>query len=657
MAGSHFNDDMDFGWDTGFAQTNQVDDDYTYRTLDGSYITDDGYVRKRKKHRRRRRHVNPVVVFIIVLLIALIAAAGVCGYTLLSQAREVKSQAKEVVALVETMPDAILSGNTDSLSATADRVVTLSDEIEATVHGTLWDMATYIPVYGTDVKSAQTLSDTLSLLANDALKPLADSLQGVSLSGLFSNKRINIEKLTALTDALTPIIPVIENAADTVEDLPEAHVAQVRDYITKVREPLSAIDGILEDAEALLPLLPDVFGASGTRTYFVIAQKQAELRSIAGLPGAVGFVTISDGYIEVGDFGSVRSQKEGSLDGYVGETEEEYYAFYGEDLYKSMAELTFLPEFERVGQLAMDFCAAYWPDTKVDGVVALTPTFVEHLMAATNSSVEVEGQVLNGSTTAYMLNHGAYLLYEESEVSTRSDEFFSEAADSCVEAVFDNIGNVSLTDLVELLDYDASKQNFLMYMDNPTEQAAVRDLKLSGNLDYDEATPQLGVYLNDYTWSAIDWYLATETRVGQALTNNDGSVTYNVTTYIKSTLTYDELENIPSYVYGYNGKKVDDSDIMTRIYLFAPYGGSISDIQISYDGDYSEQMLELCTYNGERTVWYHNCYVIDLHTLSEGLNTITYTVTTGKGAEEPLTVRQTPMANEKQGNVIKAWEL
>ena len=660
-AGSHFAndvnfDDEDFGWDTSFDKARNADDDYAYRALDGSYITDDGYIRKRKKHRRRKRRVSPILVFFIVLLLALVAVAGVFGYILLGEAREVKSQAKEVVSLVESVPDAILSGENASLVATANRVAELAEDINATVHGTLWDVATYIPVYGSDIKSAQTLGNTLVNLSDNALVPLANSLEGVSLSGLFANRRVNIEKLTTLTEALAPIIPVIEEASESVEALPDAHIRQVGDYITKVRQPLSEISDILGETEAILPLLPEVFGSEGTRTYFIIAQKQSELRSIAGLPGAVGFVTITDGYIEVGDFGSVRNQREGTLDGYVGETTEERVAFSGEDLYKNMAELTFLPEFERVGQLALEYCAAYWPTTKVDGIVALTPTLVEHLMTATGSVVNVQGQTLDGSNTAYMLNHGTYLLYEDDEVSKKSDEFFSEAADACIDAVFENVGNVSLTDLVGLVNKDAKLQNFLMYMADEEEQQAVRHLRLAGNLDYDEAEPMLGVYLNDYTWSAIDWYLGCETSVGQALTNNDGSVTYQVTTTIRSTLTDEEAANVPSYVTGYNGRKMSRADILTRVYFFAPYGGQITDLEISYEGDYEDAVMEKCTYNGERTVWGHKCYVVDLHTLAQGVNTITYTVTTGTGAQEPLTMRQTPMSNESLGSVVLAWE-
>ena len=657
--GSHFEDDYD--WGQAYYQARGVkraspSNDYRSRVAGGQYM-DDGYIRKRKKRRRKRRAWVPVLVFVLVFLLALAAALGVCGYTLYNQAQEVKAQAKEVVALVESMPDAITSRDTTTLDSTTSQVVTLADEINATVHGPLWNMATYIPVYGTDVKSAQTLGDTLVSLANDALVPIAQNLKGTSLSDLFSERRVNVEKLTALANAVTPVIPVVEEAAATMDALPEAHIQQVADYIEKVREPLNKVSNILTSVNELLPLLPNVFGAGGTRTYFVIAQKQAELRSTGGMPGAVGFVTVTNGYIEVGDFGSVASLSNYSMKGYVSETEEEYNFFFGVDLYKRYAELTFLPEFERVGQLTLDYCANYWPGVQIDGVVAVTPTFLQYLMAMTGSSVEVQGVMLDGNTTAQVLNHDVYNLYENDEAGEKSDEFFSEAADAAVDAVFANFGGMSLGKLSDLLTKSSGASQFFMWMANAEEQQAVRKLSLSGNLDYTVEEPQLGVYLNDYTVSAIDWYLGCTTYVGNPVQNADGTVTYDVVTYVTNYLTNEEAEEQVDYITGYRGAKYSRADIMTRIYLFAPYGGRITDVQISYSGEGEEEYAESMARNyGERSVWNHTGWCVQVHTLAQSTNTISYKVTCAAGLTQQLNVRQTPMANQANGTVIYAWE-
>ena len=624
----------------------------SYQALDGSYVTADGYVRKRK---RRRRSVAPVVAFVVVLLLGLVAIGGFFGFRLLSEAREVKAQAKEVVALVEDVPDAILAGDTASLPQTANQVSSLAGQINNTVHGTLWNIASYLPYVGSDIKSAQVLGDTLVDLSANALVPVSNSLQGLDLGDLIANRRINIEKLSLLTGAIGQVTPVIERAAATIDALPTANIQQVRDYIEKVREPLSEINDTLSEVSEFTTLLPQVFGSTGTRTYMVIAMNSAELRSSGGLPGAFGFVTVSNGYIEVGDFGSVGSLSEETMQGRtVSETAEERAFFVGVDLYARYAELTFLPEFERVGELAMDYAAIYWPDVAVDGVMAVDPTFLQHLMAVTGASAQVEGVTLDGTSANRVLIHDVYTMYDADEVNTKSNEFFTEAADACVEAVFDNLGNMGLKDLTDLLTGNSEEGHFFLWMDDDTEQAAVRKLSFSGNLDYDAREPQLGVYLNDHTWSKIDWYLGCLTEVGEGYINGQGGTTYEVTTYIKNNLTEDMAMELPRYITGVNNNKYRRDDIMTDVYLFAPYGGTITDIEISYTGDGDADAMILYRYEG--TVWQHQGHYMQFHQLGQGVVTIKYKVNTAYEAEAPLTVRQTPMAQEGYGSVTYAWD-
>ena len=103
--------------------------------------------------------------------------------------------------------------------------------------------------------------------------------------------------------------------------------------------------------------------------------------------------------------------------------------------------------------------------------------------------------------------------------------------------------------------------------------------------------------------------------------------------------TYDNVYG--DYITGYNTAKRNRSDMIDKVYLFAPAGGSISDVTI--DGYVpSEYPLKEGTYNGNQ-VWY-----VTLQTSGLETSTITYNVTTAANAAD-LTVRQTPTAQEVAG--------
>ena len=59
---------------------------------------------------------------------------------------------------------------------------------------------------------------------------------------------------------------------------------------------------------------------------------------------------------------------------------------------------------------------------------------------------------------------------------------------------------------------------------------------------------------------------------------------------------------------------------------------------------------------GEGTVWGYQGHTVQFHTPAQGTMTITYKVNTSYDAKDPLTVRQTPMAQEAYGSVTLAWE-
>ena len=149
------------------------------------------------------------------------------------------------------------------------------------------------------------------------------------------------------------------------------------------------------------------------------------------------------------------------------------------------------------------------------------------------------------------------------------------------------------------------------------------------------------MYVSDDTYSKIAWFLSLHTTINSSTKNADGTTTYNVTTTLTNNLDPNEAYNQVDYITGYNTAKRNRSDMIDKVYLFAPAGGSISDVTIN---GYipSEFPLKEGTYNGNQ-VWY-----VTLQTSGLETSTLTYNVTTAADAAE-LSIRQTPTAQEVAG--------
>ena len=146
----------------------------------------------------------------------------------------------------------------------------------------------------------------------------------------------------------------------------------------------------------------------------------------------------------------------------------------------------------------------------------------------------------------------------------------------------------------------------------------------------------MGVYVNNYSYSKMDWFLDKRTSIDSAVENADGSTTYHVTTTLKNTMTSQEKAEMPGYFQGHNGISQDIDDEVLRLYLYAPAGGSISDIKTSGSG--SIEMNE-ATHDGLKVAWG------GVHMLLGQDIKVEYTVTTSKDSgHKELQVRTTPTA-------------
>jgi hypothetical protein len=101
-------------------------------------------------------------------------------------------------------------------------------------------------------------------------------------------------------------------------------------------------------------------------------------------------------------------------------------------------------------------------------------------------------------------------------------------------------------------------------------------------------------------------------------------------------LTPEEAATLPAYVAGYNTTKRSSDDMVTDVWLYAPAGGSISNIQLAGTG---EAYLV-----GPMGLYGFETYYVRTNATQGQDVVITYTVTTATSATEALKVQMTPLA-------------
>ena len=588
--------------------------------------TSNGLVRHRhRKGERKKRRVAAVVAVIVAVVLV---AFGVSGFMLFNSAKTVKSQAKETVEIVGGLKDKVTSGDFSTLPDDAKKIDELCSSMKKETSSPVWTMASFIPVYGGDINAARTMVDALSDVSSGALVPMADNLAQATPGKLFQDGTINVSALQAVADSLSDSSKAFKSANEKIQGIGDTHIAQVTELVDRAKDGFATLNGAVDAAEKVAPVLPQMLGANGqTRNYLLYAMNNVEIRACGGFGGSQGLISVTDGQMSIGEFVPRIGLSE---DEAVESVDEEDEALFGNhsNLYNSGN--TYSPDWPRNSQRV----AALWKSQygqDVDGVVGIDPVFLQYLLGLVGNVSLPDGTVVDGTNAAKVLMHDVYWNYPVEE----SDGIFASVASAAFDKILGGIGDVDVTKLVSAVERGAEEGRLIAWMKNDDEQNAIKEMNIDASLpDPDDPSedPVAGVYFNNLSFSKLDWYLNADTQIGQGIKNGDGTCSYRITVTLTNIMTQEEAGKLPDYVAASAPDAARDDERL-NVSLFAPTGGNITDLTV----EGTQFGLGAATWHG--IPFYSG--TVDLH--AGETTTITYTLTTSAEAgDKPLTLRQTP---------------
>lgn len=604
--------------------------------------------RGRRHHHHRGRRVLAVVLIVIV---ALLCAGGATAYALYSDAQAIKTDAASVTAQSSSLKDQLLSGDTQGAHNSAAAIASSAEDMHVRTQGFAWNVASALPVYGSDVQAVRTLCASFDDLATNGLLPMTASLEGASLSNLVATDgSIDVNTLSTLLNSLQSIAPVVDRASTDINSVHANHISQINEPLQKAQDLITSMNQVVSVSSELSTTLPAMLGANGkTKTYLIVAQNNAEIHATGGLAGSMGALIVTDGKMKVGDFYTpyeLKNYKDGKYA--APEITDEEKQLFGTRLITERVDVGYTPDFTRESQLL----SAIWEGNKkgtVDGVIAIDPIFLQDMLSVVGGFTAVDGTAIDGSNAATVLLHDVYWNIPVSQ----QDAYFASVAAQAADQIFSNVGSADVAALGDVLKESASNGNLLMWMADPDQEQLMEKLGVAGNLKQDPTAPELGVYVDDDSGAKLSWYLSEDTQVGDAVKNADGTTSYQVTTTYKNNLTEDQAKSLPSYVDNHNGIARESGDMVLFLYLIAPAGGTItidnesgyfdSSMYPPYSGVISQAGMAEASYEGLDT-WYCATQVAPGE-----MTSITYTVTVSSQATQPLSVRKTPTLQQIAG--------
>lgn len=574
------------------------------------------------------------------ICLAAVAAAGAATPAMAADLVEgLKEKAGDVSDLLSETLGALKGLDFAGAGELAAKTSAAVSDLRSQMQGPLWGAAEWVPVLGGDVKTARALVDTLAGLVDGALVPVSQALSTVELDRLVvaeGSDRIqfDVAAIQAVADAVKRAAPVLDEAASTVGGMGETHIAQLTEAVDMAKEKLAPLAGELDEAASLLGALPGLLGASGERVYGVLAQNNVEIRSTGGLAGQCCRVEARDGLVSLSEVEGIRNfMNPGDDEAMCVPLSDEEVALYSRSVGYMSVNTNCIPDFPRV----CDIFSQLWYATNgehVDGFVAIDPIFLQALMGLTQGTKTADGTVLDGESTVRVLMHDTY--WRNLDDYGATDVYFAEAASAALDCIMGSISSMDPGTLLQAIRRGIDGGNLLMWASDAGEQAIIEGLGASGEVSLDPAAPQLGVYLNNGSWSKFEWYLDLDFSMGEAAANADGSRTYPCSLRLANAMTPEELEASNANITGGNPAKRSEDDMLEVLNLYAPAGGRIEVTSCNGQVDLAGDK----TYRGLQVV----CG--EAHVQIGAPAEITFNVTVSPEAAQELSVRIPPTVQD-----------
>ncbi|MCQ2530232.1 MAG: DUF4012 domain-containing protein [Lachnospiraceae bacterium] len=426
------------------------------------------------------------------------------------------------------------------------------------------------------------------------------------------------------------VAPDIEAISDQIDTVNFRLVGSSLDgYLDKMKSLFETFS-LVKDREDLVRV---ILGNGEDRCYLVMAQNTAEIRASGGFPGAAGFITVKDGILEVGEMSSIVNFVAYGNPVPTGTTDHENVLFG--DLYVWQdRDACYNPHFPKVASISTISCENF-TDTEIDGVISMTPHIVQEMLKITGETVVLEdGTEINGDNALQVVDRDLYLKYEglrekASKNAKYLDSLFSDAAKKTMKSFATRFQLTDADKYVDMFEQGFKDRTIMIWMVDPEEEEIVTKAGASGKLNFDPEKPEIGVFFGCDDAARLGMFIRIDVEVGDGTSIENFTKEYPVTVTLTNYLNEVDLGNADNLTYlagHYEGA------ISSFVHLFAPAGGTISDIQLSNGCE-----MTMDEYEGLQVG-----YIYPMMIYPDEPVTITYKVTTAPNVDVKPTYVHTP---------------
>jgi hypothetical protein len=513
----------------------------------------------------RRRVITGVVLL-------LLATIGVFAWQAMSAARALVA-ARSSGELVQ---ERIRTGDFEGAGRALETLRARTRNARDATDGVLWDLGRHVPYVGRNIGAVQTVSAVLDTTARDNA-PTALELSKAVKEGRFrpSGGRFDLAEVQRFG-------PVVRRAADSIDragqDLDgiraDSLLFPFNDLVGDLQAQFGRARSAATASATALELLPGMLGRDEPRTYLLVVQNPAELRSTGGLPGSLALLHTDRGKVSLGWQGSPSDV--GLFPTAAAKLDRDTEHQYGPTPATDLRDSFLTPDFPEAARIARAMVEAR-RHVSLDGVISVDPIALAGLMSGTGPVKATHGMVLNADNVVpTLLNQTYQLLGTQQE----QNDFFEVVA----RRVFDSLmgGQGDQQQAIRGLASAAAQHRVQVWSAHRDEQSVIDGSAISGGLTRQGSGPQVGMYLNDSTAGKVDYYLQYRSTATALDCRAGGVQDLRATLALTSTVPA-SFRSLSPWILG-NGQYTPRGSIGVNLRIYAPSGGQITGLTVDGQG-------------------------------------------------------------------------
>jgi hypothetical protein len=475
--------------------------------------------------------------------------------------------------LAPSLQSALARGDVERARARLDEFDDATAEAHDRSDGVLWWLATRVPWLGRNAEAVSTVARELDRIAIEALPRFVNVADEVRLE-TFRPKdgRIDLAAVARTLPVLLDTRAVMLDAERGVDKIAPGRLMRplqqpVGEFQHRVRQVASAVSSVSDVAT----LMPDMLGGGGTeRRYLLLVLNNAEVRSLAGMPGSVAVITAKNGRLDIGQQGGIKDLPPLDDDETPLDIAPELTGGFPSTVGTDIRDAAILPDFPRVARLTAGIVGRHW-DEDFDGVFALDPVSLGYILAGLGPVDIGDDLELTQHSAVPTLLSEVYLKYAADP--DQQDAVFERAARQIFDAMTDGEGDSVET--MRGLARGVHERRIMLWSKDPEEQKRIRRSGISATLSQtDRRRPEVGFFVNDGASSKMEFYLRMGSRVRAVKCHGDGSQTLRFSTVLRSEAPQ-SVRTLPPSVTG-TGEYVDQGIMRLHTLIAAPPGGKIT---------------------------------------------------------------------------------